>query len=285
MTPRTAARIIAVPVGLQSATITTRDVTRELLGDSIDPFLVASLFEMNGPTFPPHPHAGFAVMTYILPESRNAFLNQDSTGFSNRIAPGGLHMTIAGSGVLHEETVEQDGVIALGFQIWLDLPGDARDQPPRALPLEADEVPSVSVNGATIRVLLGESNGLLSPLVPPTPTRLVDVALTANSTFTQELTATATAFLWMVDGSVIPASDAATPARRHDALVTAPGGTELQVRAGDAGARFLLFSGEPLAQPVLMGGPFVASDRAQQLRQQADFRSGKMGRLEAFGRS
>ncbi len=267
---------------MRSNTITTRDVTRELFGDAINPFLIASLFEMSAPTFPPHPHAGFAVATYILPESPNAFLNQDSTGFSNRIAPGGLHMTVAGSGVLHEETVEVHGVAALGFQIWIDLPAAMRDQPPRALPLEADDVSVVRTHGAIIRVLIGASNGVSSPLQAPIAIRLIDVTLEPNAIFRQTLSATEQAFLWMIDGAVNVGAANSQLAQRHEVLITSIGAEELAVTAGNAGARFVLFAGEPIVQPVLMGGPFVASDRAQQLRQQADYRAGRMGALVGF---
>ncbi len=91
----------------------TRDAQTGVVGADLDPFIMVSLYAMRGPTFPPHPHAGFMVATYILPESRVGFINQDSLGTRNRIAPGALHITVAGRGVLHEEQPEIDGDLVL----------------------------------------------------------------------------------------------------------------------------------------------------------------------------
>src|ERR1700750_2818805 len=55
-------------------------------------------FRMGGPTFPPHAHAGFSAITYMLPESAGAMRNRDSLGDVSLIPPGGLHWTAAGSG-------------------------------------------------------------------------------------------------------------------------------------------------------------------------------------------
>lgn len=274
-----------IPLGLNRPTIKTHDVTGELIGAGIDPFLVASFFDMTGPTFPPHPHAGFTVATYLLPESESAFWNQDSTGFTNRIAPGGLHATVAGRGVLHEETNEQNGRSALGFQIWLDMKAADRLADPHPLSLEPGQVPELSENGATIRVLVGSSNGLTSPLRLPTPIRLVDVSLAASALFRQELDSAEQGFVWMVSGQLTFTSDAGQQTLSAlQVAVLDRGPNDLNVVAGADGARFVVFVGTPLKAPVVMGGPFVGSTEAQIAQFWEDFHSGRMGHLTPFSR-
>ena len=107
----------------------------------IDAFILVSLFEMSAPTFLPHPHAGFAVATYILPDSPIGFVNQDSIGTRNRIEPCAIHLTVAGSGAVHEEQPERAGSIAKGFQSWIDLANGHHDIAPHAIPLDAFKVP------------------------------------------------------------------------------------------------------------------------------------------------
>lgn len=109
---------------------------------------MVSLYAMRGATFPPHPHAGFMVATYILPESEIGFVNQDSLGTHKRIAPGSRHVTLAGRGVLHEEQPEVEGRLAQGFQIWIDLPDAEREATPQALHLTAASVPRQASEGA-----------------------------------------------------------------------------------------------------------------------------------------
>lgn len=279
MTSRITDTIISVPTGMDAPLITTRDVTRMAVGAQMDPFLIVSHFDMKGPVFPPHPHAGFAVMTYILPESETGFMNQDSTGFSNVIAPGELHLTVAGSGLQHEETNVVEGKLALGFQIWIDLPDAHRQDAPSAFHLKAPEVPVVTADGQTARVLAGASHGATSPVTIPTAFRLIDVTLDAGATFEQVLTSTETAYLHVLSGTATVGDETA---RAQTALFTQPGGTDLVVKAGADGARFMLFTGEPLEQEPVFGGAFVAGSAEELSGFKRAFAAGKMGHLTAF---
>lgn len=272
-------QIIAVPQGLSSPLIRTHDITRELVGEHIDPFLITSLFEMKGPVFPPHPHAGFAVMTYILPESETGFVNQDSTGFSNEIAPGDLHVTFAGSGLLHEETNKVEGRSAVGFQIWIDVPNANRRDAPTATHLKRENVQTQQNSNGIIRVLAGLSNGLNAKIDIPTQFRLIDVTLNPGGSFEQDLNATETAYLYVISGAVTVGD---VTANAGEALLTQRGGTLLPAGAGADGARFVLFAGEPLKQNPVFGGPFVASDHDELSGFKRAFASGEMGHLTAF---
>ena len=279
MTRRTVHSIAAIPVAAERPTLKTRDVSSHLIGDGMDPFLVTTLFEMRGPTFPPHPHAGFAVATYILPESATGFLNQDSTGHFNHITPGSIHATIAGSGVVHEETNEVAGTLARGFQIWLNVPAAKKHTAPTAVTLEAADVPVVIRDGATIRVLAGGSNGAVAPIDLPTAARIVDVTLVPGGRFRQGLTRTEQAFLWVISGTLSIEGDMAAG---FEAVRIATDGDELFVEAGDQGARFVLFAGEPIGEPVVMSGPFVGSSRQDVDGFMAAYRAGRMGQLTPF---
>lgn len=48
------------------------------------------------------------------------------------------------------------------------------------------------------------------------------------------------------------------------------------------GARAILFAGEPLREPAVSQGPFVAESREHLQRMMDDFRLGRMGRLESI---
>ncbi len=256
--------------------LTTTDLGERELGEALDPFIVISLYDMSGPTFPPHPHAGFSVATYILPESPVGFINQDTLGNRNRIAPGALHLTVAGRGVQHEEQPERDGSLARGFQIWIDHADPGREMAPLALHLRAGDVPVVSRDGATIRAVLGASNGIASPLTPPTPVRVIDVALERSAQFSQDLSATENAFIVVLAG-VAEISGARVA---NDAVaVTSTDRSTLVVRADDEPVRFTLFAGRPLRQKR---GPFVATDASQLQRFMTNFQDGGFGALKPF---
>lgn len=245
----------------------------------MDPFIVVSLYDMAGPTFPPHPHAGFSVATYILPESAIGFINHDTLGNRNRIAPGALHVTVAGSGVQHEEQPERTGSLARGFQIWIDHADSARDIAPFALHLRANDVPVVSRDGATIRAVLGASNGVASPITGPTPVRVVDVALEPDAHFHQQLANGENAFLLVHAGI---AEIAGVHVEAGAVAVLSTDSEDLSVSAPADAARFTLFAGTPLRQRRVQRGPFVAKDAEQLNRFLTNYQSNGFGGLTSF---
>jgi redox-sensitive bicupin YhaK (pirin superfamily) len=261
--------------------LVTRDAQLGANSPDLDPFLMVSLYAMRGATFPPHPHAGFMVATYILPESEIGFVNQDSLGTRNRIAPGALHVTVAGRGVLHEEQPEVEGRLAQGFQIWIDLPTAQRERAPEALHLAAEQVPQVALPGADVCVVLGHVAGVASPLALPTSITLLDVTMPPHARCELPLPAADHAFAFMLGGTL--------EADLHHAeagqlLRTRADGRLLALAAGATGARFTFFSGTPLLQPRVMQGPFVASHPQQLTRFAADHAGGRFGTLHPFGR-
>lgn len=271
--------LLQMPTGIDRPELTTRDLMASALGDRIDPFLVISLFDMRGPLFPPHPHAGFSVATYIFPESEIGFWNQDTLGNRNLIPPGALHLTVAGAGVMHEETVTRSGKSALGLQIWIDHAEADREVPPAALHLAAAAVPTQSHDGVLRRVLLGASNGLTSPLAAPVSARLIDVDLAAGATLEEPVAPGETAFAVIRAGQARTDAGTAGPAT----AVFAEGGP-LRLTALIP-TRLTIFAGRPLRHAALPAGPFVASTEAQARAFRSRFASGGMGRLTPFDQS
>lgn len=80
-TPKNIASL--VHLSEQSQGFRNVNLTQEL--GNIDPFIVLTEFWMPKAFFPPHPHAGFSVMTYMFPDSEGAFINRDSQGDRSRI--------------------------------------------------------------------------------------------------------------------------------------------------------------------------------------------------------
>ena len=280
-TARSVLSVDTLPEQRHGQRLTTRDAALGALGTDLDPFLMVSLYAMRGATFPPHPHAGFMVATYILPESEIGFVNQDSLGTSNRIAPGALHVTVAGRGVLHEEQPEAEGTLAQGYQIWIDLPNALRDTAPQALHLAAGDVPVLAEPGAVVRVVLGSAGGLRSPLVLPTAVTLLDVTLAPHAHWALSLPPGDHAFAFVLGGSL----DAGwRKASAGQLLRTAPDGDTLALAAGPNGARFSLFAGTPLHQPRVMQGPFVARDPQHLIRFMRAHAAGHFGTLQPMAR-
>ena len=268
--------IVDIPNGFDRPELVTQDLTFEKVRTRIDPFIVVSLFDMKGPVFPPHPHAGFSVATYISAESEIGFWNQDTVGNVNLIPPGALHVTVAGAGVMHEETVTRSGRSATGRQIWMDHAAGDREVAPRGIHLAAADLPTVGVDGVTRRVLIGAAGGLVPPVDAPVTATQVDVDLAPGALFREDVPEGQTGFVIVRFGAVETADGIAGPG---SAVFAAHGNLAL---TANGAARLTFFGGRALRQSFLAAGPFVASDEAQARAFRARYGAGGIGRLVPF---
>jgi hypothetical protein len=248
-------------------------------GFSIDPFLNLDVFRMSEPTFPPHPHAGFSAVTYMLEDSPGAFLNRDSLGDRSRIEPGALHWTQAARGMMHEEIPEVRGVEGRGVQMFVNLRSDHKNAPPRAFHTPASEIVEVRPGaGARVRVLAGSFFGQSAALVGLlTPVTYLDVFLEPGASVELPAPPGHNAFLLALDGGG-EAGGAGFDARTALSFGEG-GGTVVQATAGASGAHFLYGAGEPLREPVVFGGPFAMTSREELIEAQQRFQRGEMGTL------
>ena len=117
----------------------------------------------------PHPHIGLATVTYLF---EGAMLHRDSTGAVQRIEPGAVNIMTAGRGIVHSERTPPDLVgqtrRSHGLQLWLALPAEREEDPPRFQHVGAAELPQGEVAGFAVRVLVGSAFGLTSPVASPT---------------------------------------------------------------------------------------------------------------------
>src|SRR6266511_3880562 len=73
--------------------------SRDATYGMVDPWLLLDEFKMEsfgGESFPPHPHRGFEIVTYMIRGSAN---HTDSEGNSGEVRDGGLQRITAGRGI------------------------------------------------------------------------------------------------------------------------------------------------------------------------------------------
>lgn len=157
---------------------------------------------MGAPTFPPHQHQAMSAVSYLFLDSEAGVDNKDSLGTHNVIRPGGLHWTLAGSGIVHEEVPASSGKTVHSLQIFVDLPPALRAAPPRALSLEPEDIPSVVLPGARVRVPLGHFHDAVSPLDAPNRVTVLDVSLDPGATVHLPVDAGESAFALVIYGEV-----------------------------------------------------------------------------------
>jgi redox-sensitive bicupin YhaK (pirin superfamily) len=249
-------------------------------GELTNPFLGIDHAWMSGPTFPPHPHAGFSAVSYLFLDSETGINNRDSLGGRQQILPGGLHWTAAGRGVVHEENPAEPGKTVHMLQIFVNLPRDKQGDAPFALALPPQDVPVVTLPGAKVRVPLGAFASQRSPLRPPTEVLLLDITLEGGAELSVPVPAGQTAFVMPIfghlmvndqlaesDGAPVPVMTAGTDAQR------------IRLHAAQGPAKVVLFAGEPLDQPVYWQGPMALASPEALISTMTAYRRGDFGQL------
>jgi redox-sensitive bicupin YhaK (pirin superfamily) len=131
--------------------------------------------------------------------------HKDNAGNEGVIEPGGVQWMTAGRGIVHSEMPEQEDGLLRGFQLWVNLPAEAKmtapgyqEYPPSGVPLEKRG------DGTQVRVVAGATSegtrGVVqNQWVQPT---YLDVELPANGTFEQTVGHDDTTFLYVIDGGL-----------------------------------------------------------------------------------
>jgi quercetin 2,3-dioxygenase len=256
--------------GLKGITMFARDYP-------IEPFLVFTEYYMDNQVFGPHPHAGISVMTYMLPDSQESFINRDSDGNFNIIEPGGLHITQAGSGIHHDEFPKVKGVETHGFQIWINHSNKNRMVKPKAIPVKASEVAEFISDDYKVRLIHGKFNGNASSYQMVTDVTLLHVFI--NPEKSMILNAEEMAFVFVLNGN---GEIENTKIQAHNMISLDTVGNQVAIKAGSSGLQFMFGTAIPLKEQITYGGSFVMTTPEQMFETQQRARRGEMGKLEHY---
>ena len=236
----------------------------------LDPFIMVDHFRMSEAVFAPHPHAGFSAVSYLFDDSATGLVSRDSLGGEYTVPPGGLHWTLAGRGVMHDEFPAEPGREAHGLQIFVNLPADQKLRPPAVMGLAPDQMPRRTGEGWRAVQVFGADTALELPW----STSFVLVDIEPGAAFDLVLPRGEQGFALVIQGSGA-ADELPLAAGRALSL---PVAGSARVKAGEA-LRLACFCGRPLHEPVVRHGPFVMSDEGQVVAALQRFQSGGMGRL------
>lgn len=133
------------------------------LKEFLYPIILFDHVHMHAAGFPPHPHAGLCVFSYLFEDSPGALRDRDSINREVLVEPGDLLWFQMASGLIHEENPAVDGVDINHLQVWVNLSRDKHDLPPATFLVKAADVPVAEPDGNRIRVVLGEYGDVASP--------------------------------------------------------------------------------------------------------------------------
>ncbi len=218
----------------------------------------------------PHPHIGLSTVTYLFD---GEIMHRDSLGTELPIRPGELNWMTAGRGIVHSERTASQlratGPRLFGLQSWVALSAKDEENEPGFVHYDAGQMPVLSGDGTTVRVIAGSVLGQTSPVRTSSPMFYADVILPAGRSVPLDPDYDERA-IYTVSGEVEIAGDVFGPAQL---LVFRPG-DRITIRAR-SDARFMMLGGEPMDGPRIIWWNFVSSrmDRIQQAK--ADWKAAR----------
>jgi redox-sensitive bicupin YhaK (pirin superfamily) len=252
----------------------------------IDPFIGIDSYTLKSSPFGPHPHAGMSAVSLTLPESEGGTINRDTMGDHSLIRPGDLHWFQAGRGAMHEETPAENGKTEQGLQIFVNLSRVNKQADPVGLRVAREDMPTVSFEGGSLRVVAGEFDGQSSTITHDarwlTRVNMLDVTLQAGAGIDIPVVSGDNAFFVIRSGRFegVAGIDIAQSAIIFEASTT-QASSIARIKAGSQPLRGVFFSGTPINEPVFSGGPFMGNSAEDIMAYKRAFSRGEMGHLEA----
>jgi len=216
----------------------------------------------------PHPHIGLATVTYLFD---GEIEHRDSLGTVRSIKPGELNLMTAGRGIVHSERTSAEerakGPRLFGIQAWAALPQSHEEAAPTFAHFGASELPRLSGEGKTVRVVIGSLFGRTSPVAFPHASFYAEAVLAPGATLPLDPDYDERA-VFVASGEIDIAGE------------TFSGGRLLVFRPGDlisilalSQTRLVLLGGEPMDGPRHIWWNFVSSSKDRIDAAKADWKA------------
>ncbi|MFA0486058.1 pirin family protein [Vibrio sp. 10N.222.55.B11] len=213
--------------------------------------------------FPPHPHRGIETLTYML---QGHFQHKDHMGNVGELRSGGAQWMAAGRGVIHSEMPMMEEGALHGFQIWINQPASHKMLPAQYHDFQSESITEhQSEQRGLLRVIAGgfelhnQTNDDSEALRAQGPLQKTGVPLIvadwrshAGQKVTLGTNVNHNAMTYVYRGSIKIGDKVIKQGQL--ALLTKADWLSLD-SLEDSGV--LVFSGEPINEPVVHYGPFV----------------------------
>lgn len=242
-----------------------------------DPFLALAEDWFSEPGFEWHPHRGIETVTMVLD---GVLEHGDNTGNAGALLPGDIQWMTAGRGIIHRELAFRNEH-AHTLQLWVNLPARRKMVETGYQDLRASSRPGVTSPGVVIDVVSGAVAGTEGPARNQHPIQGAVLTIEPGSVLDYAIPAPHRAFLYVLEGEVTIGGRRVRDGQVAWSDPAGTGASSLRIVATgrEKPARVLAYSGTPLREPVVMGGPFVMNSRAEIERAYQDYHAGRFGQV------
>ncbi|MFM2409288.1 MAG: hypothetical protein RL481_116 [Pseudomonadota bacterium] len=254
------------------------------LGRYASPVLTLDHYRLTGAPFLPHPHAGFTAIAYVLQDSETNLRSRDVLGNDVITDAGGLLITEAGSGVVHEDTTLDLTKEMHGVQFFINHSQPNKFRKPRIQQVLAADIPVwTGPEGDTVRVVLGSFGGLDSPAELAEPANMLDVQL--KSSISCPLGENQNLVVFVTAGQVdVTVGGEAMRIAHHHSIGVGDGPGDVVISAVDGPAVVMVVSGAAIDAPYIRHmNAFFFNSQDEIYNAIARYEAGEMGKLVPRG--
>tara|TARA_B100000809_G_scaffold135673_1_gene133260 strand:- start:102 stop:956 length:855 start_codon:yes stop_codon:yes gene_type:complete len=247
-----------------------RNVSPFIMLDHIGPQKMDKNYHMDGKA---HPHRGFETITFMFDGIMN---HKDSLKNESRLNPGSVQRMNAGKGIQHggAMAVHPSTQVFHEVQLWVNLPAKEKMSEPEIHNVSKEEIPLIRQGNAQIRVIAGQLENTKGPIETIHPINAFHIISEGKQEVKLKgLNANDTTLVYILKGEITAEEN---QIEEHQTLQFENGGDTVQLTT-HANTELLIVTGEPINEPLAMGGPFVMNTKDEIKQAYTDFEAGKFG--------
>lgn len=235
-----------------------------------DPFIILADDDFAHNTFADHPHKGIQTVTYVLEGSLTHYDSKTAGG--GRLSEGDFQIMTAGRGIIHNENPDAGETVRV-LQLWVNLSSENKKQPGDYQDLPSVNVPVKNIAGGSVKVLAGEVDGVASPLKLLTPFVYAHVNLEKGAKYDFPVNAGFNSYVYGLEGEFTLNDTEKLKAFDTASFVISNEADIITIEAIED-TSLVVFSGEPIKEPVVAQGPFVMNTKEEIKEAFASYRNG-----------
>lgn len=225
----------------------------------------------------PHPHRGFAPVTFML---QGEGYHKDNAGHDETVRAGDVQWMFAGKGLLHSEGPSQHildhGGVQEFIQLWVNVPKVNKWDEPSYQSFTKDQLPKVlQQDGVNLRLASGSYDGSTGPVKTFTPIISVGGEIEQGKRVQFSATPGYWTLLYIAKGKLCINQETVTA---HNLVVFEKDNDEIIITAEEY-SQVLFLSAEPIDEPVAAKDNFVMNTQEETEQAIADYKNGVFGSL------
>lgn len=227
----------------------------------------------------PHPHRGFAPVTFIL---QGEGYHKDNAGHYETVKAGDVQWMFAGKGLLHSEgpteKMLKEGGVQEFIQLWINVPKADKWKDPTYQAARKEELPEIlKQDGVHFRLASGSFDGETGPIktLSPVITSLGEIA--KGKKLNLQAIPGYWTLLYLIKGKItVNDKPGIEP---FNLIIFEKENSEIDVEALED-SQVLLLSAEPINEPVTAKDNFVMNTAEEIEQAFKDYEAGKFGTLD-----